>query len=345
MNIGFHSFYQVYNQNRMFLDASSPIGDDLMYPFVYLGKYFKSRGYSFSTIDMEPLSNYDAIVFFDYPTKFNKFFRKLLDMKNPPPMYLVICEPKVIRPDNWDIKKHKYFRKVFTSNLDLIDNQKYIYLNLACKIERDKNNFEITIKGKFCALISSNKYSNRPQELYSKRREAIRWFEKNYPSEFDLYGVDWDRFFLPLLGRANFLLAGIYRLAPWVPHIRSRLAYKGRIKEKRSVLSQYKFAICFENVIAPGYVTEKILDCFMAGVIPIYLGAPEIETLIPRETYIDMRDFSSYEDLYKYLKLMSSQTYQAHLDAIFEFLGSEAINPWTPECFAETLENEVCINE
>lgn len=344
MNIGFHSFYKVYNQNRMFLDASSPIGDDLMYPFVHLGAYLQSRGHSFSTIDMEPLEQYDAIVFFDYPTKFNKYFRKLLKMKNPPPMYLVLCEPQVIRPDNWIIKNHKYFRKIFTSNFSFIDNKKYVRLNLACKIERNIKYFENINKRKFCTLISSNKYSNGPQELYTKRREAIQWFEQNHPEEFDLYGVDWDRFFIPAMGRANFLLTAVYKLAPWLPRINSNVTYRGRIREKRVVLNQYRFAICFENAITPGYVTEKILDCFMAGVVPVYLGAPEIERLIPQGAYVDMRNYSTYEELYDHLKSMTPETYQTYLDEIFKFLGGEGVAPWTPECFSKTLV-EGCMNE
>jgi hypothetical protein len=343
MNIGFHSFYQVYNQNRMFLDASSPIGDDLMYPFVYLGQYLKAKGHSFSTIDMEPLESYDAIIFFDYPTKLNKYFRQLLSMKYAPPMYLVICEPYVVRPDNWDKKNHKYFRKIFTSNLSLVEGDKYIYLNLTCKIERDKKYFSSLEKQKFCTLISSNKYSNRFGELYSKRREIIRWFERYHPNEFDLYGIDWDKLFIPYLGRANFLLAGLYKVLTWLPRFKLHTVYKGRIGSKRAVLSQYKFAICFENAIASGYVTEKIFDCFMAGVVPVYLGAPEIEKLIPKNTYIDMRNFPTFEELYRFMSSMSEEQHLAYLDEMFNFLGSEKVMPWTPNAFAKTLENGVLL--
>jgi hypothetical protein len=340
MNIGFHSFYQVYNKNRMFLDASSPIGDDLMYPFVYLGNYLRGEGHSISTIDMEPLGNYDAIVFFDYPTKLNSFFRKLISMPGAPPLYLVIFEPSTIRPDNWDTNNHKYFEKIFTSNLRFIDNKKYFSLQIPFKIEKDLKNFAIE-KTKFCTLIASNKYSNGLGELYSERRRAIRWFEKHHPSEFDLYGVDWDRLFSPAFGRLNFLLSAIYKRASWLPRFNLYSSYGGRISQKRNTLCQYKFSICFENAVVSGWVTEKILDCFMAGVVPVYLGAPEIETLIPPETFIDMRKFSSYEDLYQYLSSMGNEEYRGYLSAIIDFLGSQKINPWTSQNFAKTLERNL----
>jgi len=43
-----------------------------------------------------------------------------------------------------------------------------------------------------------------------------------------------------------------------------------------------------------GYVTEKIFDCFYAGTIPLYLGASDIPELIPKEAFIDCRQFSSW---------------------------------------------------
>jgi len=118
-------------------------------------------------------------------------------------------------------------------------------------------------------------------------------------------------------------------------------SYKGRISSKRKILSQYRYAICFENVSEPGYITEKIFDCFMAGSIPIYWGASEVVSSFPRNTFIDMHGFDSYEDLYQYLDLMSDQEYQGYLDAIYKFLGSSEIYPWSAENFVSTIERSI----
>jgi hypothetical protein len=37
-------------------------------------------------------------------------------------------------------------------------------------------------------------------------------------------------------------------------------------------ISQYKFMLCFENSMGYGYVTEKIIQVYLAGTIPIYWG-------------------------------------------------------------------------
>lgn len=41
-------------------------------------------------------------------------------------------------------------------------------------------------------------------------------------------------------------------------------------------ISQYKFMICFENVSKPHYFTEKLVNAYYAGTIPIYWGCPNV---------------------------------------------------------------------
>jgi hypothetical protein len=43
-------------------------------------------------------------------------------------------------------------------------------------------------------------------------------------------------------------------------------------KDKIEVLSQYKYALCFENVDYHGYFTEKYIDCLVAGTMPNHYG-------------------------------------------------------------------------
>jgi len=50
-------------------------------------------------------------------------------------------------------------------------------------------------------------------------------------------------------------------------------AYSGRtIPTKDEVLRNYRFCICFENDVHPGYVTEKVFDAWGGGCIPIWNG-------------------------------------------------------------------------
>jgi hypothetical protein len=47
---------------------------------------------------------------------------------------------------------------------------------------------------------------------------------------------------------------------------------KRPIISKYEVLRDYLFNLCLENSSSPGYVTEKLLDSFVSGAIPIYHG-------------------------------------------------------------------------
>ena len=150
----------------------------------------------------------------------------------------------------------------------------------------------------------------RIREIYVDRIEAIRFFS-DHPG-FRLYGLGWDQ---PIPG---FGLA--YQRAV-------RKAYAGAIPSdvriKRQVMSGFRYAICFENCSFPGYITEKILDCFLAGCIPVYLGAPDITDSVPPEAFIDFRRFTSFAELDRYLNDLSERESMRYIAAARDFLASK----------------------
>ena len=252
--------------------------------------------------------------------------------------YLLLFESELIRPDNWDTEKHKAFNKVFTWNDDLIDNVKYFKMNFSFQVP-EKVPKGLSKKEKLCTLIAGNKKVNHSLELYSKRVEAIRWFEEYHLDQFDLYGTGWDsyRFSGPKLIRALNKIKPLTRLlAPYFP------SYRGKVEQKKAALEKYKFAICFENARdIPGYITEKIFDCFVAGCVPVYWGANNITDYVPKACFIDKRDFSSYEDLYCYMTSMSDEEYLSRLNSIQEFLLSPQAKQFSSESFVETVLSHV----
>jgi hypothetical protein len=83
-----------------------------------------------------------------------------------------------------------------------------------------------------------------------------------------------------------------------------------------------------------GWITEKIFDCFFAGTIPVYWGAPEIAEVIPPECFIDMRHFRDYPELAAFLKTMRADEIQRYRRSARDFLNSSAFTPFTKEAFA-----------
>lgn len=55
---------------------------------------------------------------------------------------------------------------------------------------------------------------------------------------------------------------------------------KHSCEEYYQVISEYKFAIVFENCSKEHYLTEKIYNCLMAGTVPIYWGDPKVNEMI-----------------------------------------------------------------
>jgi hypothetical protein len=182
----------------------------------------------------------------------------------------------------------------------------------------------------FLVMINSNKLPRlRWQELYTERLRAIAFFHGF--GEIDLYGPNWDRVpthmgrtWLPWTVRRaqRSLLQQWRRLRPDPLYVAAAAASKGRAPSKSETLSRYTFALCFENMVMEGWITEKIFDCFFAGTVPVYRGAPDIDRWIPREAFIDMRELDGYEALREHLHGMSAADIEAHREAARAFLGS-----------------------
>ena len=60
----------------------------------------------------------------------------------------------------------------------------------------------------------------------------------------------------------------------------------GKITNKTEFLSSYKFSIAMENSEGDGYISEKIIESFISGTIPIYYGDYMIDEFINPKSYI-----------------------------------------------------------
>jgi len=356
MKIGFYNYYNYYNNNRMFLSPLSPIGDDLSYSTYYLGNFLKNKGHEVSTIDSDEIDSYDIVVFIDLPKKSDNLFNHL-KKNHHKRLYLLIFESPLVRPENWIKKNHQIFKKIFTWDDKLVDSKKYFKFFLPNRLQ---SHFNLTDKKlKLCTIISGNKmtYTNE-NELYTERNKAIRWFEQNHPNDFDLFGFGWDdgepNKYLKYLILLNEFTYKVYiKIKGYLffkkfmtPFHLKYPSYQGKIDSKNKTLSNYKFSICYENATnISGYITEKIFDCFFAGCIPIYLGAPDILNFVPKTTFIDKRNFKTYDDLYLYINTMPDSIYHEYISEIKKYLHSEAIKKFSAEYFTEIIYTNIILDK
>lgn len=72
----------------------------------------------------------------------------------------------------------------------------------------------------------------------------------------------------------------------------------------------FKFVLCFENDLFPGYITEKLLDAYLCGAVPLYWGDLGEEPHINRKAFINAKDFSSLEEFARYVGNLSDEEYR-----------------------------------
>lgn len=72
--------------------------------------------------------------------------------------------------------------------------------------------------------------------------------------------------------------------------------YDVRDIKKLELISNYKFNICFEANIRPGYVCEKILHAKAAGCIPLTYIDKTVSTDFNPKCFVNLEDFNSIDD-------------------------------------------------
>lgn len=113
-------------------------------------------------------------------------------------------------------------------------------------------------------------------------------------------------------------------------HIDSGGKYKnnigGAVKNKIDFLSNYKFSVAMENSSYPGYTTEKILEAFAAGTIPIYWGDPLIANEFNSNAFINISNFETIDEAIDYILYVDSNK-EVYLKILAEpvFLKDNAI--------------------
>lgn len=206
----------------------------------------------------------------------------------------------------------KYFDYILTWNDNLVDNIRFFKCYYIVDFFNFINDVSFEEK-KLLVNLSGMKSTSQKNELYSERLRIIKHFETSEHDVFDLYGPGWEN-----EGYKN---------------------YKGKVISKGDVYSNYKFALCLENQKGlNGYITEKIWDCFICKIIPIYGGSVNICNYIPKDCFVDYWQFSSVDDMEKYLKNIGEDEYSIYIKNIEKLLTSELINPFTANSFAQQIQ-------
>ena len=68
-----------------------------------------------------------------------------------------------------------------------------------------------------------------------------------------------------------------------------------KVQSPAKIADRYRFVMCFENDIYPGYITEKPIEAYLTGAIPLYYGLDSSGFLNSSAT-INLNDFKNIHD-------------------------------------------------
>tara|TARA_A200000159_G_C7320195_1_gene338548 strand:- start:90 stop:917 length:828 start_codon:yes stop_codon:yes gene_type:complete len=166
-----------------------------------------------------------------------------------------------------------------------------------------------------------------------------RWLENKIPNfHFIAHGGCWLRLEDIHMHKKNKLCSIIMSEKQWNAGHRQRHSIYQHIKNdgvdgygkccgnpvenKIDSLKDYMFSLAMENEAPPflfykstDYFSEKVLDCFLTGTIPVYLGNPTIKNYFNKDGILI---FSNHEEAKKQMQSLSKELYLSKLDAVKE---------------------------
>lgn len=341
-----------FQENRLFDSNSAKFGgDNLLAPYSYLRERFAAYGIPVHTADRlrnramgSAINIYVSMGIQDHYATLAQ--RTDVVLSGYFGMECPIVEPSLYR----ELRTvQKYCKRIFTWS-DSESLERFVGGPLRCQSFRWPQSYDTVHEAiwsrtnrKFLVMINANKLPRLYwQELYTERMRAVEFFSRT--GEIDLYGVGWDRPSMrvgkpgvpwTVVRMQEFLVREWQKVRPNPLLTAARKVYRGRAGSKSETLGNYTFALCFENMILKGWMTEKLFDCFFTGTIPIYWGAPDVTDYVPEDCFIDMRQFASYDALRTYLKSLGPQEIATYKEKARDYLASEKYQPFTKEAFAQ----------
>jgi len=179
--------------------------------------------------------------------------------------------------DNFDL--------VLTFDKALLQRGENFRLNLYGTCWLHDSYIKIWEKNKICSMITSNKIMTSGHRF---RHATTNYITKNNIN-VDIYGGNYKH--LPYMTSKAFS-----------PEHSGRHISNGKI----NALKDYMFSITIENSKEDYMFTEKLIDCFLTGTVPIYYGCPSIGNFFNINGIIMI---DSLEDLINNLPTINNKLY------------------------------------
>jgi hypothetical protein len=348
--------FQDWCGNRLFTDGTSWQG---LYRSAFSA--FKEKatalGIQIDTWDQAPLGNCDLLWLVDLPASRKGFEQIRSRLRPATPLVLQVLESPCIAPFGLISANRKRLSAVVTYELPNSSSvaSKYFHYHLPVPILCPLKNppfsqrkgllmcfsnrvsgfwairqaglaglpfFGRMLAGWNCPLSLVRELSSG--DLYGERRAVAREAERYMPDFLDIFGPGWN--------------AEQISWCPLYPN-RPYRCWRGNPKiSKHELSAEYRFVMAYENFRGRrGYISEKIFDAMQAGSVPVYLGEERIAEFVPREAFVDARNFRTRRELLAYLQSCREQEWNEMRQAGQKFLRSATFRSFTDEAFAERM--------
>ena len=324
--------YRNYKNNVLFKEGAGENNGEFFLPYRKLRQEFLRNGVELNTADV----NSGKEVAFE-------FYINCCRQNPKARAYVYLYENPLIRLMNRNRRLLDRYAKWFTWDGELLDDNRAVRLSYPNLMEaadfKDPQGRPL-----FLVLVTTNNaikdYDSREQ--FGARVEIIKWYERHAPRDFHLFGRGWD---CPaaMPGRWGQVCNQARKIIARMFPVTSPFAtWRGTVASKNELLTRTRFSLAYENSRdLPGYITEKLFDCFRAGCVPVYIGPKEIHDYVPADCFIDGREFATPTALDAHLRTIDDDAYRGYQERIRDFLLSEQAKPFSQDHFAEVIVREI----
>jgi hypothetical protein len=296
----------------------------------------KELNITFATADVMPKQDADILIYMFPPNSPKDVLAQKLRCPGQKAI-LVIWETALGSRYVFNPRNHVAYDAVFTYRNNLVDDKRYFPLpprayyrhriaiglpfgqrRIGClvgtnwKIRRHSGLFTMR-KGWDFSLRDWIDYAFCPGELISFRAEVGKACATYESGGFDVFGQGWD-----LLRETRDVCLGVPK--------ESTLSYVGK----------YRYYFAIENQTSDcGLISERVWDALWGDSVPVYLGHTGLDQFVPRECYIDARQFDQPAKMLEWLHRTPESAWARYHRAGREFIHSNAVEKFLPEAFAE----------
>lgn len=129
-----------------------------------------------------------------------------------------------------------------------------------------------------------------------------------------------------------------------VGHFKDRIDVYGRgfnsFDCKYNILKDYKYSICIENSSLPNYFTEKINECYLTEVMPIYYGCTNIHEYYESNTLININIYDLENSINKIEEALMTNAWEKNLESIIRMKMLYLTTYHLPNALVAKLTNE-----